>query len=275
MLEPSSRPGRLAAAFAKYAACAVQAARNRLAYPKDLAGRAIFLFLILFVYGQVWQKALGARGSFGGFSRAQLIWYMAFTEGIGLSFPRLQGVVNEHVRTGDIAYRLNRPLSYLGGLLGEYLGETAFNLLATLGAAVLAARVLAGGPPGADLGSLAPLCLIVPLGALLSFFINAGLALTAFFVEDNGPFFWVYQKIHFVLGGLFLPIEVYPRALRAAAGFLPFQLIYAAAARLAVRFDRAMLVRTLTAQAAWLVILIPLVWAIYHRGVRKLNVNGG
>ncbi|MGE5599364.1 MAG: ABC transporter permease [Bacteroidota bacterium] len=259
----------------KYAAVAGQAARNHLAYPKDLLGRALFLGLILFVYNQVWGKALGAGGAFGGFTRAQLTWYMAFTEGIALSFPRLQGTVSEDVKTGNIAYRLNKPLSYLGQLLGQYLGEAAVNAAVTLSAAVAAAFLLAGPWPGFAPGAAAAVLAAVAGGTVLSFFLTAALALSAFWVEDNGPFFWLYSKINFVLGGLLIPVEVYPGLLRRITEYLPFRLVFAGPARLLVRFDRRVLGEILAAQSLWLPIFIALTAMLYRLGVRKLNVNGG
>lgn len=257
----------------KYGAVAAQSARNRLAYPKDLLGRAIFLVLILFVYDQLWRRVLGARGDFAGFSRTQLTWYMAFTEGIGLSIPRLQGIVSEDVKTGNIAYRLNRPLSYLGQTLAEFAGEMALNVAATLACAAGMAWLLTGSAPMPT--NIAVLVVLVLLGALISFFIAAALALTAFWVEDNGPFFWVYSKINFVLAGLFIPVEVYPGFLRSFAEFLPFRLVYAGAARLAVRYDAVIAGRIFMAQIVWLAPLMGIAVLVYRKGVRKLNVNGG
>ena len=265
----------MAKTFGKYSAVAGLALRNRLAYPKDLLGRMFFTAFVLFVYNRLWGKILGANGDFAGFTKAQLTWYMAFTEGIGLSFPRLQGTISEDVKTGNIAYRLNKPLHYLGQLLAEYLGETAVGLIITLSIAVLTAFILVGGLPDLTFPRLLGVSGAVLLGALLSFCLSAALALSAFWVEDNGPFFWIYSKISFVLGGLFIPVEVYPGWLRSLAVFLPFRLVFAGAARLAVRFDAALYAATIAAQLAWLLPAAALAVLIFRRGVRKLNVNGG
>ena len=259
----------------KYVAMARQAVRNRLAYPREILGRVMFLALILFVYDRLWTKVLGERGDFAGFGHAQLIWYLLITEAATFSFPRLQDRVSTDVKTGDIAYRLNRPASYLGQLLAEYLGETLAGAAAISVPGAGLAFLLAGRPPDLSLVHLAPALAALGLGTLVSFGLTASLALTAFWVEDNAPFFWIYSKINFVLGGLFLPVEVYPGFLRTLAEILPFRLIFSAPARLAVRFDPVLLIRTLIAQAVWAAYLLALAWLIYGKGVRKLNVNGG
>ncbi len=260
---------------AKYAAVARQAARNRLAYPKDILGRAMFLVLLLFVYGALWAKVLGARGDFAGFSRARLIWYMALTEAVTFALPRLQNTINEDVRTGNVACRLNRPLSYPGQLLAEYLGEAAANAGTVFVIAAITALVLTGVPPDLHPAHLLAVAATLLLGVLISFWLMFCLAMTAFWVEDNSPYFWLYSKINFVLGGLFIPVEIYPGLLRRTAEFLPFRLAFASSARLAVKFDWPLLWQTIAAQGCWLLLLGGLALAVYRKGVRKLNVNGG
>lgn len=269
-MQPHRRLGK-----GKYLAVARLAVRNRLAYPQDVLGRTFFLAFILFVYSRLWLRVLGGSGEFGGFTGAQLVWYMAFTEAIALGFPRLQNTVSEDVKTGNIAYRLNKPLNYLGQLGAEYLGEAAVNILLTVAVGAAAALVLAGPLPGLTPGGLAGGLLVMAGGTVLSFVISAGLTLTAFWVEDNGPYFWIYSKINFVLGGLFIPVEVYPGFLRAAARVLPFRHIFGSAARLLVRFDPNLFLRTVGLQACWSMAILGLVVLVYRLGVRKLNVNGG
>ncbi len=267
--------GRMRKIYRKYAAVLSQAARSRLAYPKEILGNAVFLAVLLFVYNALWTKVLSGRGIFAGFSHAQLIWYLAFTESMTFAFPRIQNMVNEDVKTGNIAYRLNRPAHYLGLLLAEYLGETLAKAVPVFTAGAGMAALLVGGLPG-----FTPLHLLLAgtaliLGVLLSFCCTVSLAMTAFWLEDNGPYFWIYQKINFILGGLLLPVEVYPGLLRRIAEFLPFRLVYAGAARLGVKFEAAMLASTLAGQICWLLPLAVATLFIYRRGVRKLNVNGG
>ena len=63
----------------------------------------------------------------------ELLWYLAITEWVILSLPPIHLRIESDVRTGDIAYRLPRPISYLGSRLAEEAGDVALRMT-TLGA---------------------------------------------------------------------------------------------------------------------------------------------
>ena len=111
-------------------------------------------------------------------------------------------------------------------------------------------------------------------GLTLNFFIGMAISLSAFWVED-WPFFWIYSKVLFVLGGLFAPMEVYPDALARAARATPFNYVLYAPARLFVQFDMDFFLHAVMMQVVWLAALAFLVMALYRMGVRRLDVNGG
>src|SRR4051794_14385821 len=74
---------------------------SRLAYVGELAVRSIFIVLIIFIFTQLW-RATG-QSDRTGFTLAQLIWYLAFTEAIMTSVDTAGGEVDREVRSGDIA----------------------------------------------------------------------------------------------------------------------------------------------------------------------------
>src|SRR5690606_30324810 len=91
------------------------------------------------------------------------------------------------------------------------VGVTAFVL----------AWTLAGALPGSGFPALA----FVPLGLLavaLLVVVGTGVGLTAFWLQDASPVYWVWQKLLFTLGGLILPLALYPDWLAALARWTPF-----------------------------------------------------
>ena len=77
---------------------------------------------------------------------------------------------------------------------------------------------------------LGVLARIVPFGLVAAALITAlylWIGLLAFWLEDVSPVYWVSQKALFVLGGLMLPIELYPDFIRRAAAFTPFPSVLA------------------------------------------------
>jgi hypothetical protein len=100
-----------------------------------MALRTVFLALVLFIFAQLCRAADGSQDvrALTGFTIAQLIWYLAFTEAITMSVPALGEVeVDREVRSGDIAYRLVRPLSYPLFHLATGLGERVLRFALSL-----------------------------------------------------------------------------------------------------------------------------------------------
>ncbi|MEX2206276.1 MAG: ABC-2 family transporter protein [Myxococcota bacterium] len=266
---------RFARSSRKYAALALASARRALAERSVLAGRAIFLGVILFIFARVWETVL-AQGALqvAGAGKPELIWYLAVTEWCLLSVPHVYLAIEADVRSGDIACRLVRPVSYVGAQLAEALGETGLRLLVLgpIGAAI--AYALAGGWPDDPRG----LWLALPLGVLsstLAVFSTAAIGLSAFWIVDTSPIYWIWQKLAFVLGGLLLPLELFPDWLRALARFSPFPAMLWGPGRMAFGFAPGAALTTLVELLAWgTVVAVGLAWLSRFARAR-LTVGGG
>jgi ABC-2 type transport system permease protein len=67
--------------------------------------------------------------------------------------------------------------------------------------------------------------MVAPFGIVASALVTAwylGIGLLAFWLHDVAPVYWVWQKLMFVLGGLLLPLELYPAFIQRVAAFTPF-----------------------------------------------------
>jgi ABC-2 type transport system permease protein len=266
---------RLARSTSKYLAIALASARRALAERGVLAGRVVFLGMILFIFSRVWETVL-ARGAVtvSGAGKAELIWYLAVTEWCVLSVPPIFLAIEADVRSGDIACRLVRPVSYLGAQLAEALGETGLRLLILGPAGAAFAFALAGGWPADPRGLLFALPL-GPLSSALAVLSTAAIGLSAFWIVDTSPIYWIWQKLAFVLGGLLLPLELYPDWLRALARFSPFPAMVWGPGRMAFGFAPEIALETLLELVAWSALVgAGLAW-LSRRARLRLTVNGG
>jgi ABC-2 type transport system permease protein len=249
--------------------------RARTAYLADFLLGSVFYALILYVFVQLWSVLGRTRGfAVEGFGPRELVWYLMASEAIMLGRARFEQETDEEVKTGAIAYCLNKPYHYILFKLASYWGETALKMTLNIviGAAVALAAV---GPISVRPAHLCAVLVCAALALTLNFFIGMALGLSAFWVEDTAPFFWIYSKVLFVLGGLFAPMEVYPDALARTARATPFNYVLYAPARLFVQFDMEFFLRAVTMQVVWVAALAFLVMALYRMGVRRLDVNGG
>lgn len=252
------------------------AARQQWVYRTELAMRAVQMVLFMGVFMALWSSAFGISGksTLEGYSLAEMVWYLAMTETITLSGSRIFTEISEEVRSGNLAYTLARPLSYPWYQVANSLGNSAPRfLLNFLTAAVvvgLGMRRIAGSPTGL-LVFLGMAALALLLDALVAVLIG----LSAFWIEEVMPVFWIYQKLLFTLGGLFLPLEMFPDWLRRIAEWLPFQFIAYAPARSFVAFEAKFALRAVAGQIAYVLALTTLVTLVWRRAQRRLVMHGG
>jgi ABC-2 type transport system permease protein len=264
---------RVTRATWKYLAFARAAARRTAAERTVLIGRSVFLGVILFVFSRIWD-AIGASSALPGIGARELVWYLAVTEWSVLSTPPLYLAIEGEVRSGDVACRLVRPVGYVGAQIAEGVGEAALRLAVLGPCAALFAFVLAGGLPADPRG----LWLALPLGLLATFIAilcMAAIGMSAFWIVDTSPFFWIWQKLTFVLGGLLFPLELYPGWLQRIAHLSPFPLMCWAPGRMALGFAPRAALASALADAAWSALLWALLFALSRRARLRLTVSGG
>lgn len=265
----------LAFKLAKYGAIGKVTIRNNLAYLYDFIIRSFFLLVILYIFVQLWNVTFHSvgRGSIAGYTYEQIIWYLIFAEALIMATPRLTEKIEDEVKKGDIGYQLTRPMSYLLFHYFSYMGEVAVRMMVNLIVGGMLGVVLFG-LPHFGMGWLG--FLLVVLGALtINFLLSMSLALCAFWVEETRGLEFVYQKLLFTIGGMMLPLELFPDKMRTICEWLPFQAVVYFPAKMAVRFDGSQLGHMVVTEVVWTILLSFLVTAIYRKGVRKLNVNGG
>jgi ABC-2 type transport system permease protein len=260
-------------ALGKYGAVAATAARRTLAERAELAGRAAFLVVILFIFSRVWRLVLSAQ-PMPHAGPSELVWYLAITEWCVLSVPQIHLRIEADVRSGDVACELVRPLSYVGGRLAEATGDAAVRLLVLAPVAALAAALLAGGgpPDPRGLGLAAPLGLLSSTVAVLS---ATALGLSAFWLVDTSPVVWIWQKLVFVLGGLLLPLDIYPAWLRTLARCSPFPAMLYGPGRMAFGWAPRDALATAVELVAWSAAAGAALGWLARRAVARLSVHGG
>ena len=257
----------------KYLFVARTSLTAQLAYVWDLVGRSLFFVIVLLVFHQLWSASI--EGTALGLDANQLVWYLVATEVIMLSTPSGRALgVDKDIKSGNIAYLINRPYNYPLFMLGRYWGETLASMLTNIIIGTITALILVGPPPITP-SSLPALGLVITMAVSLKFFITMLISLTAFWVEESGPFHWIYSKLLFTIGGLFVPLEFFPGWLHQVAQTLPFSLMLYAPARLMVDWNPSSFWSIVGRQFLWLAVATVLTQLIFTRGVKKLNVHGG
>lgn len=263
--------------FRKYWQISKITMSNSLVYFWNFLSKNVFFIFIMFIYMMLWKTIYTSKGAvaIGGLSLNAMIWYLIFTELVTLSRTDLHMQVNDDVKSGNIAYLLNKPYNYVLYCFFYFIGEIGVKLLSNGLVGIAIGLIYAGALQGFSLINAPFIILSLLLGCFINFFIYLILALTSFWFEENSAFFWIYSKLVFTLGGMLVPLELFPKWLQGISHYLPFAYVTYVPARLAVDFSFASFGKQFSIQLLYLAIFFVLAMILYRKGAKNLNVNGG
>jgi ABC-2 type transport system permease protein len=240
---------------------------------KAIVGLSIFLITCLIIFAHLW-KIAAAKTGVVDLDPAQLLWYIAFNEWILVSLPDTQDEMEQDLRSGRLAYLLPRPISYLGATFAEAVGTLTVNLLILGLVTFLFTWFQAGGIPFPPSGFIVTVILGFAAG-LVSILFQMLIGLSAFWIQEVSPFYWVWEKLLFMFGGLMLPLAVYPQWMQTAAQFTPFPAILGQRSALAINFDFVSIFYVSASLVAWGALGILCLLFLYRKGLSILNIEGG
>ncbi|MEP7200835.1 MAG: ABC-2 family transporter protein [Chloroflexota bacterium] len=262
--------------FTKYFAVFRINLLQQLAYNGESVARSLSMALFMVVFTALWSTAYGVSGrsDLAGFTLPAIIWYLAMTETLMLARARSCVDIGDEVKSGSIAYALNKPYSYPLFKWADTLGTSLVRFAINFVVGVVVVLFLTRSIEGSGAGLLG----FVVLG-LLSLVLDAGISvligLCAFALEEVRPVDWMYQKLVFTIGGMFIPLDAFPDWLRAIADALPFKYLVYAPARTFVRFDAQFFLESLGGVTLYIALVGAALWVLYARGAKRLAVNGG
>lgn len=256
-----------------WAATAVfAAARRTIADPAQMLVPVGFYVLVVAVLASLWRAAAGqSGGTLAGYTAAALVWYIAGSEAATVALDlRMIERVGEDIASGEVVVELLRPVSVLGLRVTTELGRSLPRLAACIVAGATLGLIVTGKVP-----SLASAALAVPallLAIACNILAQHAFAAASFWFRDARSAWFLYQKLVFLLGGMLLPIEVFPSWLQAAAKALPFVAMSYVPARLLAGFFEPWL---LALQLGWLAVLGLVATAAFAAGERRVQAVGG
>ncbi len=237
----------------------------------------ITFFMILFVFMNLWEYIYSDQTNLiNGYSKVQMIWYVILTEIIWFSTRNatLSYQISNDIKSGSIAYGINKPYHYIAYIIAKHLGEIAIKTLMFLTAGLVIGYLFLGSFPDIRLYQLPAILLSLILGMLINTFLKMSISVLSFWIEDATPFHWIYDKMIIVLGIMF-PVEVFPLWAQPIIRFTPIFVVTYGPAKLIIDYNSNMALQVIGSQLIYFVISLSILLFIYQRGVKKLNVNGG
>jgi ABC-2 type transport system permease protein len=267
---------RLRLASLKYLAVLRVSTANNLAYLMEVFFRALFLVALIYIIGQLWKTTYSQHSSLllTGFTVTDMVWYLAAAETLATSLPPLTRLIDQEVRSGELAYLLGRPCNYILYNYARYLGERLVRL-ALNGVVAATVALVFVGPPRLTWMGVAAWPPMVLLAISIEFICYLGIGLLAFWTENTQSFSFLFSRLTLVLGGVLAPIEIFPQPLRSIAQVLPFSTMLYGPSRTLVHFEAASFGWLVFQQVLTLIIAGLLLIGLYTIATRRVSINGG
>ncbi|HET6521746.1 MAG TPA: ABC-2 family transporter protein [Geminicoccaceae bacterium] len=219
-----------------------------------LAGRLLLYLLILGIFWHLWRATPLEELASPGLGVPELLWYVAVTEWVAFAAGLPYREVEESIQGGHIEAALVRPLPFAVATLAAWAGAACYRLIVLGAAGTAAAGWLTGTVPIGP-AAVVPLLAAGALGCAIALLFQLQLGYAAAWIGSSAPPFWIWQKLLFVLGGLLLPLHLYPEPLRTVAGLSPFAAILFAPGSLVLAPPAAEVAAALARQLVWLALI--------------------
>lgn len=237
----------------------------------------ISFFLIIFVFLNLWQYIYSDSSNIiDGYSMTQMVWYVILTEimWFGNRNAMLTNQISNDIKSGSIAYGLNKPYNYLYYTIAKHFGDVTIKLFLYLSVGISMGLIFAGRLPNFQFRNLPFIAITFLLGLFINALIRIAISISSFWIEEAKPIHWMYDKLILVIGTLF-PVEMFPVWLQPIIKCSPIFVITYGPAKLIIDFSMEMFLSVVFAQVIYIIIVIAILTILYQKGVKRLNVNGG
>lgn len=235
--------------------------------------------VIIYIFQQLWQFIYGGNGGgtlINGYTIEMMIWYMIMAE-ILMYSVNARGVTrafSTDIKSGKIAYQLNKPYNYYSYQVFNQLGSIVWKLVFLVPTGLIMGFVLLGPIQGFSVLYVIPTLISLMLAVFLTCIIYGTVGLLAFWIEEATPFTWIIQKFQ-MLFGLFFPPEFFPTWLQPFINYSPVYAMMSGPCKLLSSFSWELFLQVSVSQVAYITLFVVAGLLLYKSGTRKVNVNGG
>ncbi len=250
---------------------------TNLQYIFNMSTKFISFFLFIFIFQSLWQYVYSDPSKLiNGYSVNDMIWYVTITEILILSINSKAIVENicDDIKTGNIAYNINKPYDYIKYQVFNVLGGTILNLIIFIILGILTGYIFIGQIPNLSVVAVILFLLATLFSVIVNIIFLIAIGLVGFYIEDSTPFYWIYSKFIIVLGVVF-PIEFFPEVVQKILYYSPIYAMTYGPATLFLEGSVLYGLNVILIQIIYIIIGYIICKLLYMKGVKKLSVNGG
>ena len=250
---------------------------SNLQYIVNITFGFVGYFIMLFILFSLWRYLYSDPSELiNGYNMNQMVWYVIITEILWMTLGgrKLCKKISNDVKSGNVTYNINKPYNYVGYCLSTHLGDVFLKGTVFFILGMLTGLLFLKSFPSINIIGLIIVIITCLLATIISTLLITAIGLISFFIEDSGPFYWIYSKFILVLGTIF-PIEYFPIFIQKILKFSPIFVVSYGPAKLFVDFSYRNAIIIIVAQIIYIFISYLLCLLLYKKGVKKINVNGG
>ena len=256
----------------KYLSIAGITAKQAIENKMNIIGSTLLLLILIFIYNQLW-NVIGSESNEHHLN-THFIWYLLMGEIIILSTSRCERLIEDDIKSGTMAYYLNKPISFFVMRFFETVSTMsviAF-FMALVGSA-FAFFIIRQTP--FEWYQFPIILLSVYISCLISVLLYVAIGFSALWVKDVKIFAMVINRLAFILGGAIFPLTIYPDWFVNIAKWTPFYSIYYLTIKLVYDFSWANLGFALLLNFAWTTAISIFIFFAYKKLQTKVNIHGG
>ncbi|HNS45143.1 MAG TPA: hypothetical protein PKH37_07955 [Alphaproteobacteria bacterium] len=238
--------------------------------------RFLIYLVLLWVMVEMWRVIYHSGHAPHDIPFVDMAWYMGIAQMMFFLSPRLFVIIDDDVRSGNLGYFLNRPIPYLWMRFTEGGGALCGNVLIYYSAGTLLAYLYIGELPSNGWGALVLVMVLIFVASLIHLLFQVISGLSALWTNDAIFIYHSYQKMFLLLGGIYVPISLYPDFMGGTfLKFLPFAAMVGDPCSLFLSGHTDGFWSILALQIFWLIAVGAGAWAMFGRALRKVEINGG
>lgn len=250
---------------------------ENLQYTLNILFSFITFILVIFVYRNLWEYVYSdSQNLIAGYTMKQMIWYVTLTEimWFGNGNGALTVQISQDIRSGAIAYGMNKPYHYIYYCIAKHFGDVTIKIGLYMTAGTLIGIVFAGTLDTFKVRYLPVMLVATVAGLVINALLRMTISITSFWIEDAKPFHWIYSKF-IILIGITFPIEMFPAWAQPLIRYSPIYVTMYGPVKLIIDFNWSTFFSVMIAQCIYLAATLAIMMALYQKGVKRLNVNGG
>lgn len=255
-----------------YAALAGFSFRNHLGSWRYIVSRLGAYIFFTIIIGEFWRAIIAQGTRHFPFGIDDIIWYCGVGQLIVFASPRIFVRIEDDVLSGNIAYHLTRPVDYLELRLAEGVGGLAANLLLFMPLGFALCYFYTGAMPRGSIGYTA---LFIIFASLLHMMFQILAGFSGVWIHEVQMPYRIYQKFMLMLGGLEVPVSVYPAVMQYLAWATPLGLLLMLPCTAIFTPDTGQQAREAILMFGWVGVIFALMLMLYGRVRKYISLNGG